>query len=678
MKSFLILLLLHPILAAPQALPEETYRAIVTAQDLRDAEALVPFLKDNDSQVRARAAIACGSVQDTLHIPHLLPLLADRNHHVRIAAAFALGQYHPVVDTLQREAVSRALTKRLGLEPNRAVLLRVLEALGKVGNEASLSVVVAAGETAPSPLIKGEAALAVGRYAYRGIRSKSATAFAAKCLALRADSETWKAAYALMRIADANLLAPYEEEIVRSSSHRSADVRMFIATTLGEFGSSRKAFNALLSFARAEKDWRVKVNTLRALAHVDTAFYPRMMSVLLHAAADSNEHVALSALTTIGALRLRGSSFAAECCTVLVRFLRSGHHSQQRKQAAAVSLARILGEEAYPLLLEHWRAGNLTNENLAAALAHVPTREAAGQLLQLYPEEEIPGKVRVIESLLSIARAVPERAEVVQLVRPLLAEAIQSNDIALLSTAATALADSTFADDETPVFLLNALRRLKPPDDTEAMITLMQLLADLNAQNAIAPLESYLLDADAAVARAAGSALHRLTGKAYSVITPGKRQPAYRNFDWTLLASLRRNPYVRVQTTKGEFTIVLLPENAPLTCVNFAMLIEKKFFDGLTFHRVVPNFVIQGGDPRGDGWGGPGYAIRSEFGLERYERGSVGVASAGKDTEGCQWFVTHSYTPHLDGRYTIFGKVISGMEVVDTIHIGDRIIAMHR
>ena len=677
MRFFLLLCLL-PALAASQSLPEATYRAIVTAQDLRDAEALVPFFTDSDSQVRARAALACASVQDTVHIPYLLQLLTDKNLHVRLAAAFALGQYHPVVDTFQRDALSGALTKRLGIEPNPAVLLRVLEALGKVGNEASLSLVVAAGETAPSPLVKGEAALAVGRFAYRQIISKSATAFAAQCLALRDDGESWKAAYALMRIAGPNLLKPHEEEIVRSSSHRSADVRMFIATALGEFGSSRKACNALLSLVRSEKDWRVKVNALKALARVDTVFYPRMLNVLLRSATDSNEHGALTALTTIGVLRLHRSSFAAECRSSLVELLESRHLSQRRTQAAATSLARLLGKEAYPLLLDHLQTGNLTQESFASALAHVPTREATEHLVRLYREGKIQQKVRVVESLLANVRTAPERGELTRIARPVLVEAMQSNDIALLSTAATALAESVFTDDETPALLLNALRRLKPPDDTEAIIRLMRLLADLRAQSAVAPLESYLLDGDPAVVLAARKALERLTGKPYRVTTSGKRRPAYQNFDWTLLASVRRNPYVRIRTTKGELSIVLLPDNAPLTCVNFAMLIEKKFFDGLTFHRVVPNVVIQGGDPRGDGWGGPGYAIRSEFGLERYERGSVGVASAGKDTEGCQWFVTHSSTPHLDGRYTIFAKVVAGMEVVDAIQIGDRILAMQR
>jgi cyclophilin family peptidyl-prolyl cis-trans isomerase len=122
-----------------------------------------------------------------------------------------------------------------------------------------------------------------------------------------------------------------------------------------------------------------------------------------------------------------------------------------------------------------------------------------------------------------------------------------------------------------------------------------------------------------------------------------------------------------VTTTKGSFTIELLADDAPLNVDNFIQLSERGYFQGITFHRVVPNFVIQGGDPRGDGNGGPGYQIRCEINEIPYERGAVGMALSGKDTGGSQWFVTHSPQPHLDGGYTVFGKIINGMDVVDRI-----------
>ncbi|MBM4393838.1 MAG: peptidylprolyl isomerase [Deltaproteobacteria bacterium] len=129
----------------------------------------------------------------------------------------------------------------------------------------------------------------------------------------------------------------------------------------------------------------------------------------------------------------------------------------------------------------------------------------------------------------------------------------------------------------------------------------------------------------------------------------------------------------RVFTSQGEIRIQLLPEVAPLTVWNFATLAESGYFAGLVFHRVVPDFVVQTGDPRGDGWGGPGYEIPDELSPESYDVGAVGMALSGPDTGGSQWFVTLSPQPHLDYGYTLFGRVTLGMRGVAAIGVGDSI-----
>jgi peptidyl-prolyl cis-trans isomerase B (cyclophilin B) len=130
-------------------------------------------------------------------------------------------------------------------------------------------------------------------------------------------------------------------------------------------------------------------------------------------------------------------------------------------------------------------------------------------------------------------------------------------------------------------------------------------------------------------------------------------------------------PKVRCTTDRGEFIITLDGNLAPNTCATFLALIRDQFFDGLTFHRVVPDFVVQGGDPDGTGWGSPGYSIRSEWSDAPFERGTVGIAHSGKDTGGCQFFVCHSDQPHLNGRYTVFGQVEKGMDIVDLVQPDD-------
>jgi peptidyl-prolyl cis-trans isomerase B (cyclophilin B) len=130
-----------------------------------------------------------------------------------------------------------------------------------------------------------------------------------------------------------------------------------------------------------------------------------------------------------------------------------------------------------------------------------------------------------------------------------------------------------------------------------------------------------------------------------------------------------------LSTSKGDIALELYPEHAPVTVNNFLFLAREGFYDGTTFHRVVPNFVVQGGDPTGTGRGGPGYRFKDETEGNPLKHDSkvISMANAGPDTNGSQFFITHGPQPHLDGRHTVFGKVVSGGEVVDEISQGDEI-----
>ncbi len=134
----------------------------------------------------------------------------------------------------------------------------------------------------------------------------------------------------------------------------------------------------------------------------------------------------------------------------------------------------------------------------------------------------------------------------------------------------------------------------------------------------------------------------------------------------------QKNPHVIMLTDKGTMKIELFEQDAPGTVQNFITLIEKGFYDGLTFHRVIDDFMIQGGCPHGTGTGGPGYKIKCEINPNKHLRGSLSMAHAGKDTGGSQFFICHSPQPHLDGVHTVFGRVIEGLEVVDAIRKNDK------
>ena len=140
----------------------------------------------------------------------------------------------------------------------------------------------------------------------------------------------------------------------------------------------------------------------------------------------------------------------------------------------------------------------------------------------------------------------------------------------------------------------------------------------------------------------------------------------------------KKNYLVTMETSKGVIEIQLFPQYAPKTVNNFVFLIREGFYDGVVFHRVISNFVIQGGDPTGTGTGGPGYRFEDEFKGNplRHETGFLSMANAGPGTNGSQFFITHSPQPHLDNRHTVFGKVTKGMEVVNAIRQGDKMVTV--
>ncbi len=149
--------------------------------------------------------------------------------------------------------------------------------------------------------------------------------------------------------------------------------------------------------------------------------------------------------------------------------------------------------------------------------------------------------------------------------------------------------------------------------------------------------------------------------------------------DWNYIVKISTKQKVKITTNKGNMLLLLKVNEAPGSVANFLKLVDEGYYNGKYFHRMVSNFVVQGGCPRGDGWGSFDWNQRSELsGKLRYKKGSVGLASVGKDSEGVQFFISHNYAPHLDGRYTIFAEVISGFPVIDNLVVGDEIISVER
>lgn len=247
----------------------------------------------------------------------------------------------------------------------------------------------------------------------------------------------------------------------------------------------------------------------------------------------------------------------------------------------------------------------------------------------------------------------------------LLKDRLEATEPPLVAAAATELVKRLPGDEDLGTEIMKALRRL-PLAHHEERSTLVGLLAKLEAR---AYLERLTKDPDVLVREQA----HRHLGQPLPERRAAGLPPV--SFYEENLTRYSPRPRLEVTTGKGKLELVLDVAEAPLNVWNFLALATTGFYDGLTFHRVVPGFVAQGGDPRRDGFGGPGYMVRCELGLAPYDRGTVGMALAGRDTGGSQFFVTYGPAHHLEGGYTVLGKVAVGMEVLDRMLPGDAILA---
>jgi cyclophilin family peptidyl-prolyl cis-trans isomerase len=217
--------------------------------------------------------------------------------------------------------------------------------------------------------------------------------------------------------------------------------------------------------------------------------------------------------------------------------------------------------------------------------------------------------------------------------------------------------------------LLKAYERFSEPSGIEAMQAILNAVEKLNLPASHPFIEQVYLSAQSA------ALVNQVSGimDTFGLDRQARADVPADLFVPDTLIEMNEKIEALLITDRGEIVIELLPQVAPATVSNFIDLVKKKYYNNLAFHRVVSDFVIQGGDPQGTGWGGPGYSIPCEYGTVPFLRGTVGMATAGKDTGGSQFFICHSEQPHLNGRYTVFGKVISGMEVVDQIQIDDKI-----
>ncbi len=686
-------------------IPDEVTLRIMRAEDERRWEPtdLGVLLFDTDARVRRRAALAAGRIGDERAVASLIGLLQnDKEQSVRAMAAFALGETETV-------AAGPVLTAQLS-NKSAEVRARAIEALGKIvaalpkedearGQSMGASILGALlAETNRSPRPDRDVIL-MGLTAVLRARPAGAGASLARFLTdadwrVRADTAN---TLARLRAKDA---AEKLRELLLGDSN--AVVRANAARALG-VAENKDAFESLLNRSVNDNDARVRVSAVRALgllkdARAAAPLLQRAASLTAQYLASRAGNVAhptetgelLEIATTLGRLL---PNTGDERAVAWLRELRSSEGG--RDPEIEIAFARIAPaiylRESNPEKLGGSTARGGGNGNgvvgkdwrqlsgLAQGLGDfaATTAEAAGStIVSLQADAQISLRSLVSDNTVP-ALAMPDILTALAAFKPndlgeVLRKKLSDPDVIVRSTAAQLLGDLK-PDEANTRALASALPAAMRDELNDAALAILDALGKQGTPAANDALKVALGSTDHLVRRRAAALLKaNNAGDFQSRIATVQTNHTLADYQ-RALARTGKAVRAQVVTDKGSFIIELLPEDAPLTVDSFVQLAQRGYFNNVAFHRVVPNFVVQGGDPRGDGNGGPGYQIRCEINEASYERGAVGMALSGKDTGGSQWFVTHSPQPHLDGGYTVFGRVREGMEVVDRIMRGDMI-----
>jgi cyclophilin family peptidyl-prolyl cis-trans isomerase/HEAT repeat protein len=678
-----ILLAQDPGLTSDIIARQQKIEEIFRIQDRRLSNnvRLIALISDSDVHIRMLAVRSLGSLQDTSLLPFLLDRFSsDSDQQVRYNAAFAIGQTATRLSVPgQRKLESDIIGTKLNMidaeSDPQSSNARMIEEMGKFGTSDGLhDILTRFGREQPYNFQEAMA-MSIARFAIRGISSDEAVDYLLNFVH-PPDPVDWRIVYALQRIGDRQGIRLHLGRISALYKDKDPLVRMNLALLFSRIHDSETCAEILQKLAESDSDWRVRVNAFNALSRYDSMRLGKITKTYLHAFSDDNMHVAESAIRSFGiAGFFRDTTFLQR--HIATDTLESIAQNKNKRypwqlQAEAISaIANLYGENAFPLLTSISDPIIGVQVQIAEAVGKTGSGKGLDYLVDLINNKNNIISVAALTGLLELSKKNPGNRGIADKIYNTAIAALGIGDIAVTATSAGILGDSLFIRESSVDPLVTSLRRMRIPDDIEAIQALLQALGAIKSKHAVDDIRRFLNVPDYSVRLAAHSALTSITGESLSLPAESSFEPVYTDYDFQCYWSLPETVLVNLQTSRGTLVLNLYKEFAPFTVMSFLRLAIKKFYTGSTFHRVVSNFVVQGGDPRGDGWGGPGYTIRSEFSPLVYETGVIGMASAGMDTEGSQFFLTHSPQPHLDGRYTIFGKLVGGPDALNDILRGD-------
>ncbi|MCI0435719.1 MAG: HEAT repeat domain-containing protein [Gemmatimonadetes bacterium] len=638
-----------------------------------DATAIEPLFHDEHPEVRRRAALAAGRVGGPVAKPWLLGALDDDHARVVEGAVFALGE---LGDT--SSAVVMALAEFLD-HADRTTVARAeaAAALGKLASppacaavRGSLEASTTDGGRAPTPNpVITEALLATWK-----CPDARATADVLLPFAAHDDVEIrWRATYALMRIGASTGAATLidllddSEPLVRALATRS--FRAGFADSAGV----RDAVRARLIRALADPDAHVRIQAINALASwAEPATAPTLLGKL----DDDDANVRIAAAQALG-------GFASGDVPLRIRaVVEDPSAAVGLRSAALTSLARIDPRSA-AVEAGRWAAADWLHRLLAVrAIGSVDWALAVPVLRRLAEDED----ARVARAALA---AVARSGDTTATTYTLYVQTLKSPDPEVRSAAIAGLGRRINPADLAALLdAYDAAQRDTVPAAALASVDALAALARSGVSAEHAFFARFRPHADARVRRRVMQRFPAEADPAWADTASAPRpvrdaafyESIVRRYVAPELAGYSA-PRLEIGTTHGTITVELMAAEAPLTVYNMVSLVESGFYasaDPLVrrWHRVVPDFVLQDGDPRGDGSGGPRERIRDEINAARYVRGAVGMALSGPDTGGSQFFIVHSPQPHLDGGYTVFGRVVDGQDVADRVVQEDLILFM--
>jgi len=642
---------------SPEAGLSDTILAkILKHEDSRDAEKefFGEILLDESAEVRARACLALGRIgmldcPDWFR-PQLERIMAeDEDPSVRTMAAFALGE------AMEFEAVQQLVVALQDKSPE--VRSAAAEALSKFGGraEAAVESILRMFESEKDEGVLRTLLLTSWRFADGRTTPAAIGVFSEGSKNLRADAAFHLTRFPWRRPGEESASPAFPLELLQEmASDGDAEIRKY-AARLAASAPDAPEVTGIIAFLLADENDGVAINAARTAA---VRWNDDMLQPYLTALSDRAPHVRLEAV------RMSQRIVKPELSEPLREML--GGEDEALAAAALTSLI-ARGELDPTAELEGFlKDERLTVRIAAAALIHTTFGGKPWELLEIALGDESAGVRSTAVS--SIVRTEGHGG------RETLEKLLQSDDPVIMSTAAAAYAQEV--GPEAGERLAQLYLGIKDKPDPEAKAELLNVLAALAGnEKALAVLGEALSDPDRSTRLLAAKLLKDIDGEdRCSKVGPQALDLTEEDY----LERIRETREVTgavIKTTKGDVTFEFL-DNATLTAYSFISLARKGFYDGIASHRVVPDFVVQAGCPRGDGTGGPGYTIRCEINRHSYVRGAVGMALAGKDTGGSQWFITLSSQPHLDGGYTIFAKVKSGMEIADILMTGDKILSI--